>query len=69
MGDTVRIVVALDIEAATPEDAYKKLCAVMPLLHPQGIAWESTDEWYGVDGEPLDEEVISAAWLRTLSGV
>jgi hypothetical protein len=69
MGDTVRIIVALDVEAKTPEEAYKKLYAAMPLLHSRGIDWESTDEWYDVDGEPLDVETISAARLRTLPGV
>jgi hypothetical protein len=69
MGEQIRIIVALDVEAKTPEDAYKKLYDALPLLHPRGIDWESTDEWYGTDGEALTEEAVSAARLRVLSRI
>jgi len=51
----VRIVVSMDIVAATPEEAYRKLFMAMQKL-PEGIEWESTDEWYGSDAEPLSVE-------------
>lgn len=56
---SIRIVVCLDIEAATPTEAYKKLYQQMPKLHDAGIDWESTDEWYDEDGEALSPEQIT----------
>jgi len=58
-GKSVRIVVALDISADTPAEAYGKL-----LEHGLqcAAAWESTDEWYDGDasGAMTIEEIDTA---------
>ncbi len=63
MPQPIRIVVCLDVDAATPAEAYKtittmlsKLCAENP-----GFDWESSDEWYGPDGELLSDEEVTEA--------
>ena len=58
---TYRIVVCLDIEASSPEEAYAKLYKNMPRIAAEGIDWESTDEWYDDNGAPLSEEQVFAA--------
>lgn len=62
---SIRIVVCLDVEAATPRDAYALLYKRLQTLHPE-IDWESTDEWFDADGMLLDEDVIEEARHATL---
>lgn len=60
MSSSVRIVVCVDIDATTAPEAYAKLYDAMRLL-PEGMDWESSDEWYGPDGEALSQDAIDDA--------
>lgn len=70
----IRIVVCLDFDVETPEEAYAKLNLAALSLSAAKIEWESTDEWYDDDdddGEPLSQERIDAArdaYYATLPG-
>jgi hypothetical protein len=46
-----RFVVAIDVEAPTAVEAYGKVAA--PLMAAK-MKWETTDEAYDDDGEPID---------------
>jgi len=63
-----RLVVCIDIEADSLQEAYGKLWRGMaPTVFED--AWESSDEWYGSDGEPGTEEELSdarSAFFQTL---
>lgn len=61
---TTRIVVAIDIPG-TPEEAYRRLRSELTLggSLPQDWGWETSDEWYGPDGEPLEQaEIDRITW-------
>lgn len=58
----IRFVVCVDIEADTVKDGYRKLLDRM-----NGNDWESTDEVYGADGEPVVGEALETARLAILS--
>jgi hypothetical protein len=60
-----RIVVCIDVEASSPEDAYSKVYDMMMKIEPSQ-AWESSDEWYDEDGELIDELRVSQARLEVL---
>lgn len=56
-----RIVVCFDIEAASPEEAYRTLHAKLGPVTTLDFEWESTDEWYGDQGERLSDRKVFAA--------
>lgn len=59
-----RIIVAIDVEAPTVDEAYRSVHALLT-----ECAWESTDEWYAPDGEAIPESDISACRLRVLESL
>jgi len=65
---TYRIVVCIDIDADSTEDAYGKVYTAMGLLERENedIEWESSDEWYGPEGNPIPEEDVQAACMAFL---
>ena len=64
-----RIVICCDVDADTATEAYEKLYrALLPLDgFDTGIQWESTDEWFDADGEPMTEDEISAIRLEVIT--
>ena len=56
-----RFVVSVDVEAETLPAAYRAL-----LKRMSGNDWESTDEAYGADGEPVPGPALKAARLISL---
>lgn len=59
----VRIMMCMDVNAETPAEAYRILTTAIAKLCTENpdLDWESGDEWYGTDGEPLSAEDIGAA--------
>jgi hypothetical protein len=66
MSNPIRIVVCIDVEADTPAEAYATLhtmfahVAADPVLGSM-VDWESTDEWFDADGNPMTEAEQDAA--------
>ncbi len=59
---TIRIVVCIDVlDEDDAAQAYSKLHSLLTPLAASGLGWESTDEWFDIDGEPFSEEVCRAA--------
>lgn len=56
-----RFIVCVDVEAGTLEEAYRRL-----LQRMNANDWESSDEAYGPDGEPIPKSLLDAARLRVL---
>lgn len=57
---SVRIVVCLDVNLDDAREAYKLLHDVLNPLAESGIEWETTDEWFDSEGEPIDEDAVMA---------
>lgn len=53
-----RLVVAIDIEAESLQEAYGKLHKTLTATK---LAWESSDEAYDQNGEEIDEEDLHKA--------
>lgn len=63
-----RIIIAIDgDDAETPEALYLRIHTL--LGNVPTLEWESTDEWYGVDGEPLTEQEVSDTRMRVFSHI
>lgn len=62
---TIRIVLHVDIPADTPQDAYRKLSEGMSTSKFSEY-WESTDEWYDADGDPVSVYDINNARMVVL---
>lgn len=58
-----RLVVCVDIDAPSLLEAYGKLYETMAkITGPNtGLYWESSDEAYDSDGEPIDEDELGRA--------
>lgn len=56
-----RIVVCVDIAAASAEEAYAMLTDKLCPVTTPDFEWESTDEWYGEDGARLPDKKVQAA--------
>lgn len=66
---TIRIVACIDLDTDDPQEAYAMLDAAMMQAEGSGaLEWESSDEWYGPDGEPMDEEEISRVRMEFHDG-
>lgn len=61
----IRICVCIDVDTDNLKGAYKAVHDALCEL-PEGMEWESTDEWYDDAGERIDEDALSAARLRVL---
>lgn len=61
---TYRLIVAIDVDAPNLEDAYETVYRGMGRQF--GNDWESTDEAYDGDGEPIDEDTLSQARIAVL---
>ena len=59
-----RLVVCLDVDASSVEEAYEKVYRIMNGLGSEKLEWESTDEAYNSDGEQIPEEEYQAARLH-----
>ena len=59
---SIRIVVCLDFDTDSAAHAYEVLHRIMPSnlkTWPEFEGWESSEEWFGADGEPMTEDEIS----------
>jgi hypothetical protein len=56
-----QIGVMLFVKAKNPAEAYAKLHAFFGAQKDSGVEWESTDEWFDHEGEPLTKEQITEA--------
>jgi len=62
-----RIVVCIDVDATDLEQAYGRVSDNLGKL-PDGMDWESTDEWYDDgDGDAIDEEEIQRVRMATFA--
>jgi len=60
-----RLIVCFDIEAENLQEAYA--CLREELVNPVlGLAWETSDEWYGPDGIQGDPRELQVAIIATL---
>lgn len=62
-----RIIIALDVEAPSAKEAYRRVFLEMKKLDRDDFQWESTDEWYDPEGEQLDEDEVSAARMTVFA--
>lgn len=53
-----RIVIALDIWADSAEDAYSKAYRTMGSVDREDFQWESTDEWFNANADPINAEKV-----------
>ena len=51
----VRIVICIDTDHADADAAYQQVYKTMA---DTGLEWESSDEWFDVDGDPIPEEAV-----------
>lgn len=65
-----RLVVMLDVDADSLEEAYRKTHGVMTTLCSENkdFEWESTDENYDPSGEAIDPSVMSDCVQRFFEG-
>lgn len=66
---TIRIVVCLDVDTDSIEEAYRSVCKELNdvgTYTKSRVDWESSDEWYGPYGEPVDVDTISTIRLKVL---
>lgn len=61
-----RIVLCVDVNAATPEEAYKKVHDAMTRT---AMSWGSSDEWFDPDGNPLSFQTVLKARLAAFKGL
>jgi len=62
---TYRIIVCLDVPADSHAEAYRKASDLMnasPAIQSGAIAWESSDEAYDPNGDPISHEEMSATF-------
>lgn len=69
--NTYRLIVCIDIDAENLSEAYGRLQTCMKAgmaASKPGIAWETSDEWYGEDeyGEVGDPNELQAAIMEQL---
>lgn len=64
-----RITIALDVEAASLDEAYLRVYRKMATVDIQDFSWESTDEWFDNDGEQVDKDVVQETRLRVFSAL
>ena len=69
---SIRICVCIDVGTGDPTEAYRFVKKLMDqAVYTDNVArfdgWESSDEWYGEDGEPIDESVIQEARMKVLA--
>lgn len=59
---TYRLIALVDIEAESLEEAYWELYTMMDQATSlSGNSWESSDEWFGPDGEAGDPDELQKA--------
>lgn len=66
----IRIVICVDLPGDSPVEAYRTLYQLMGSLPDANVdgtvgpaidGWESTDEWFADDGEPMTAEAVQEA--------
>lgn len=62
--ETYRLVVCVDVQAGTPEQAYGLTYEGMAL---SGLDWESSDEWFGADGEIASPDELQSARMAYMA--
>jgi len=64
---TYRLVVCIDVPADSLKEAYGKMRKFVTDGNPENaLGWETSDEWYGPDGEQGDEVELQAAIMANL---
>jgi len=66
---SIRIVIALDVEAESLDEAYLRVYRNMATVDTNNFSWESTDEWFDDNGEQVDEDVVQETRLRVFSAL
>jgi len=64
---TYRFVVCLDVEADSLEEAYSELYTSMGKVDRSSFQWESTDEAFDPDGNPVTPEEVQEARMSTFA--
>jgi hypothetical protein len=64
-----RIVICVDIDASSAQDAYETLYDAMAEAERNNddICWESSDEWYDDDGDEIGAEAAQEARLAAFN--
>lgn len=63
----ITICVSIVVDTDDPVEAYTKTYNELAKIDPKVAEWESTDEWYGPDGEAMDEDDISEARMAAFN--
>ncbi len=58
-----RIVICVDLESDDAAVAYKELWDCMAA---SGLDWESSDEWYAGDGDPIHQDAQQEARMKAI---
>jgi hypothetical protein len=53
-----RIIVAIDVEAPSLKEAYRRVYQEMAKLDSEDFQWESTDEWYDDEGDLVHPDKV-----------
>lgn len=62
-----RLIVCIDVPADNLKEAYRKMRKFITDGNPEhALGWETSDEWYGPDGEQGDEAELQAAIMANL---
>lgn len=69
MAHSYRLVVCIDVDAQSTLEAYGKVYEAMgKITGPStGLDWESSDEAYAPNAEPISEEELSKARMAYLA--
>ncbi len=61
-----RITVLVDVNVPDPEEAYRRVYAMMTnaAMDDELLGWESTNEWFDAEGLPLTEEAVTAIRMK-----
>lgn len=61
---TCRIIIALDVDTPSLEEAYRKVYRTMKGVDEEDFQWESTDEWFGDDGGLVDADEVQRIRMK-----
>jgi len=59
-----RLIICIDLDTDNVEEAYNE---VRNAMDKSPLEWESSDEWYDVDGEEGDPEELQHARMRVFN--
>lgn len=64
---TWRLVICLDVEACSLEQAYERVYDIMGTVDSEDFQWESTNEAYDPEGGSIDLEEMQDARMKVFA--